>query len=316
MPNRQQTIAWGAILQLSLVVALLAMAGHLWQPTPPSDDNPFRGIQHVAPTPPFEFPHGGRKLFPQNRLVALYGVPGAPVLGALGQQNVTASVQRVKKLARAYQPYMTEQAYPTFEIIATVASASPTANNDYSAEVDTAVLARWINVAKANGIYVILDLQPGRTDFLTQAKQLKPLLLEPNVGLALDPEWRLTPTQVPLKQIGAVSIREVNQVGNWLAELTRANKLPQKIFLLHQFRNDMLPERDLLNTSHPELAYAIQMDGQGTQSQKRDTWRAITHPAPDNVHFGWKNFYQKDVTLLSPADTMLIRPKPWYVSYQ
>ena len=40
-------------------------------------------------------------------------------------------------------------------------------------------------------MYVVLDLQPGRTDFLTQAKRYEPLLALPHVGLALDPEWRL-----------------------------------------------------------------------------------------------------------------------------
>jgi hypothetical protein len=248
--------------------------------------------------------------------VALYGVPDVPVLGSLGRQNLPASIKRVQKLSRQYQPLMQERALPTFEIIATVASAFPTKNHDYSHEIEQATLQRWITAARKAGIYVVLDLQPGRTDFLTQAKQLKPLLVQPNVGLALDPEWRLKTHQVPLAQIGVVPIAEVNATANWLAALTHTNHLPQKLFLLHQFRTDMLPGRKHLNTTHPELAYAIQMDGQGAQSEKRDTWHAILQHPPTHVKFGWKNFYQKDETLLSPAQTMKIRPKPWYVSYQ
>ena len=59
----------------------------------------------------------------------------------------------------------------------------------------------------------MLDLQPGRTDFLTQAKLYAELLKQPHVGLALDPEWRLKPDQVHLVQIGSVSAEEINQMG-------------------------------------------------------------------------------------------------------
>jgi hypothetical protein len=68
---------------------------------------------------------------------------------------------------------------------------------------------------------VILDLQPGRTDFLTQAMIYEEFLRLPHVGLALDPEWRLEPNQVHLRQIGSVDAAEINQVGNWLASLVR-----------------------------------------------------------------------------------------------
>lgn len=263
----------------------------------------------------FDFP-GGNRIFPNHRMIALYGAPEAPVLGALGRQDLDEAIVRVKRLANKYQPHMTETALPTFEIIATVASEFPTGNNDYSRQLPYKTLNKWIQTARENGVYVILDLQPGRTDFLTQAKQLKPLLAQPNVGLALDPEWRLKKHQKPLVQIGAVSIKEVNQTARWLAELTRENNLPQKVFLLHQFRLDMLPDRQLLQTNHPELAFAIQMDGQGTQSQKQETWRAILRDAPARTNFGWKNFLVKDTRTLTPKQTMKITPKPWYVSYQ
>jgi hypothetical protein len=268
------------------------------------------------PAPVYTFPAGGRTIFPRHRLVALYGVPGAPVLGALGQQDLQASIQRVQELARQYQPHIKERVLPTFEIIATVASEFPTKNHDYSQEVNHTMLQQWITAARQAGIYVVLDLQPGRTDFLTQAKQLTPLLEQPNVGLALDPEWRLKPHQVPLVQIGGVSISEVNETANWLAALTHRKNLPQKLLLLHQFRTDMLPNRHQLNTSHSELAYAIQMDGQGTQAQKHDTWQSLLRQPPAQTKFGWKNFYVKDQVMLTPTQTMAIQPQPWYVSYQ
>lgn len=317
---RHVRFGWLPITQL-LLSALLLAAG-TWAYF--SDHYMQRAVRSEVTVPftvrarslPFALPSGGKTIFPQQKLVALYGAPGAPVLGALGQQDMQASIVRVKQLSAAYQPYSQAKILPTFEIIATVASESPTENNDYSKELSQKTLQTWITAARNAGIYVVLDIQPGRTDFLTQARQLTPLLSQPNVGLALDPEWRLKPNQIPLVQIGSVSIQEVNATANWLASLTRRNNLPQKLFLLHQFRNDMVVGRAQLNISHPELAYAIQMDGQGTQAQKQDTWRAILRQAPANTTFGWKNFYKKDTTLLTPAQTMAIKPQPWYVSYQ
>lgn len=269
------------------------------------------------PTPkPFEFPAGGRVLFPRYRLVGLYGSPETPALGALGEQPVVESIARVKQLATDYQQYSEETIYPTFEIIATVAAAGPTEDGNYSREAATESLISVIQAAKDAGIYVILDLQSARANSLDQAKLYEPLLLYPNVGLALDPEWRLEPNQYPLGQIGHINIDEVNSVSAWLSDLIVRHKLPQKVFMLHQFSLLMLPNRELLDVSRTNLAYIIQMDGQGSQPSKLDTWNAIMQGAPTGVQFGWKNFYDEDTPTLSIADTMALTPKPWYVSYQ
>ena len=47
-----------------------------------------------SPTEPPELIGGGTKLFPDRRFVALYGHPGTPGLGALGEQGPEASVAR------------------------------------------------------------------------------------------------------------------------------------------------------------------------------------------------------------------------------
>ena len=166
------------------------------------------------------------------------------------------------------------------------------------------------------GLYVLLDIQPGRTDFLTQARRYRTLLRRPHVGLALDPEWRLRPGEKHLEQIGSVGVDEVNEVADWLADLTRRRRLPQKMLLIHQFRLSMVRDRDRLDTSRDELAYVIQIDGQGPQGSKIDTWQAITTAPPDRVNFGWKNFYDEDAPVRSPEATMALTPPPVFVSYQ
>lgn len=315
------TVALGlcALLGLwTIVHAPVARQGRdIHQPDSHSNLGAMLPIPIPAPVPPpFTFPDGGRQLMPNFRLVALYGEPSEPALGALGEQPLADTIARAEALAAAFQPLCAQRVMPALEVITTVASDSPTANGDYSREVDAASLQPWIDAARAAGVYVVLDLQPGRTDFLTQAKEYQALLAQPNVGLALDPEWRLAAGEQPLMQIGSVSINEVNATIAWLANLTAADNLPQKLFVLHQFRLSMLPGRAQLDTSHANLAYIIQMDGQGAQQTKQSTWQIITAAPPPNVDFGWKNFYHKDSPVLTPEQTMQIAPQPWYVSYQ
>jgi len=218
--------------------------------------------------------------------VALYGQPGVAGLGALGEQDTAASVARIRSLAAHYAPLSTAQVLPTFEIIATVADSAAGADGDYSAETSVADLQPVVDAATAAGLYVVLDLQPGRTDFLTQARRYTPLLRRPNVGLALDPEWRLAPGQRHLQQIGSVDASEMNTVSAWLAELTSHARLPQKLLLIHQFQLAMIGNEASLNTNHPELAMVIQMDGQGSPEAKDRTWNAITAAAPTGIGFG------------------------------
>lgn len=264
-----------------------------------------------------ELPGGGQLLFPERMLVALYGHPGTGALGVLGEQPVDAAIQRARDHAAPYEPLAGGRAVvPAFEIIATVASEFPGPDGNYSAEADLELLRPWVEAAGEAGVYVVLDLQPGRTDFVTQAELYRPLLELPHVGLALDPEWRLAPDQVHLTQIGSVGVEEVNRVVTWLADLTRERRLPQKLLVLHQFRLDMLPGRELLDVSRDELAVMVHADGQGSQGDKQATWNALHQAAPP-VWWGWKNFYDEDAPMLTPEQTMQqVVPAPDLVSYQ
>ena len=264
-----------------------------------------------------QLPGGGQLIFPSHLLVALYGHPGAPVLGVLGEQDTEATLERARQTAQSYAALTERTVVPTLEIIASVASAEAGDDGDYSNEVPVEALRPLVEAAGAAGVYVVLDLQPGRTDFLTQAKIYEPLLSLPHVGLALDPEWRLEVDQRHLVQIGSVEASEVNQVVGWLADLTAANALPQKLLVLHQFQNRMVAGRETVDMSRDELALLIHVDGQGSQPAKQDTWRALQVDAPAGIAWGWKNFYDEDTPPLSPEQTMTeVAPVPDLVTYQ
>jgi hypothetical protein len=263
-----------------------------------------------------QLPGGGQVLFPGRRIVALYGTPGTPALGALGEQGLAASIARAKATAAQYAALAKVPVIPSFEIIATVAQASAGRSGLFSYEASVATLRPWVMAARKAGLFVTLDLQPGRASLLAQAIRYRSLLRLPNVGLALDPEWKLQPGELPLQQIGSVSVSEVNKVASWLAELTAKYRLPQKLLELHEFRLTMIQNLRRLDTRHDDLAIVINMDGQGAPGTKQQTWQSVVANAPRGVYFGWKDFYVKDTPMLGPKQTFRHRPSPVLISYQ
>ncbi|MCQ3804682.1 MAG: hypothetical protein OXC98_03115 [bacterium] len=262
-----------------------------------------------------ELPGGGRIMFPDRRLLAFYGGVSTPALGVLGEQDPPQALKRMTPFLEEYAAdgVMT---IPTFEIITTLATELPGTGGNYSAGFSIRALSPWIQYAAQEDVYVVLDLQPGRSDFLTQARRYEELLKLPHVGLALDPEWRLGPNQVHLRQIGSVTASEVNSVSKWLSELVREEKLPQKLFMIHQFRTDMIHNRESL-TVPPELAVVIHMDGQGPLSTKYNTWAVLQQGSEDRKWlWGWKNFFDEDSPMATPQEVLDLQPSPVFVSYQ
>ena len=263
-----------------------------------------------------ELPGGTQHVFGGKRYIALYGSPITPALGLLGEQDVPSTVARAEEMTEPYRALTEDTVVPAQEIIVTVAAGDPGDDGNYSNEGPVEWFIPLIEAAGDAGQYVILDFQPGRTDFLTQVQQYEELLAYPHVGIALDPEWRLGPDEVPLTRIGHVEIDEVNEVIAYLSDYVRENNLPQKMVVLHQFQLQMIRDRDQLDLSRSEVALLIHADGQGSQGAKAATWQALHQDAPEGIAWGWKNFIDEDLPMLTPEETYAVEPMPEFVSYQ
>ena len=137
------------------------------------------------------------------------------------------------------------------------------------------------------------------------------------MGLALDAEWKLQPGQQPTAQVGSASAAEINEATEWLANLTRENGLPQKALIVHQFQVAMLPDRQNINTSAPELSFILHADGHGSPGQKFDTWNVMREDLQPQFFMAWKNFIDEDMPMFTPDQTYnTVNPRPWFVSYQ
>ena len=253
------------------------------------------------------------QVFGGNRtLVAYYGTAGSGALGVLGEARPDAIIERLTRAARAFErPGRPVQ--PVFELIVTIADAVPGPDGDFNHDIARAEVERYIRAAHRHDALLLLDVQPGRASFVDVARRWTWALRDPRVGLALDPEWRMTRTEVPGRVIGRVDAAEVNEVSLWLANLTRREGLPQKLFVLHQFRTSMI-ERIGRVAVRRRLATVQHVDGFGTGEQKLATYRAVLRP--DRFHPGFKLFYDEDVRLMTPARVLAIRPRVRFVSYQ
>ena len=264
-----------------------------------------------------ELPGGGGLVFPGRRMIALYGHPYGPELGVMGEQDPAAAVALAQQYAADYQPLDDQPIVPAFEVIASVASGFPGDDGNYSNETPMEDLVPYVDAIVDAGGYAVIDLQPGQGSFLEQAKLYQDVLKRPNVGLALDAEWKLNPGEAPLSRIGSATAAEINEVADWLAQLVRDNNLPQKALVLHQFNVAMFPDRENIVTGQPELAWVLHADGHGVPEQKFETWDVLRQGLDPNFFMAWKNFIDEDFPTFTPEQTYQdVEPRPWFVSYQ
>ena len=302
---RRRAIAIGGVAVLAGIAVLVARGCG-------ADDEPAATRGAATPPPPAQLPGGGRRILPGHRVVAAYGAPQDRELGTLGIGTPAEAGQRLLKTADDYKLW--GPVLPAMELIAVIADGAPGDSGLYRTRQTDKVIRRYLRAARKVDALLILDIQPGRSDFLREAMALKRWLREPDVSLALDPEWRVSAPNVPGQVIGSVSAREVNAVSYWLAALVHERDLPQKLLLLHRFTSGMIDDPAALKR-RPGLAIAINVDGFGGQAVKRAKYREMAGQNPGFAN-GFKLFYEEDSGLLKPRQVMHLKPRPEVVVYE
>jgi hypothetical protein len=266
----------------------------------------------AQPPKPVELPLGGRKIFPRFRVVAFYGAPQSHELGALG---IGSPDQAVRRLARQAKPYAkkTRPVMLALELLADVANRDPGMDGLYRTRQPASVIRRYLAAARRAKALLLLDIQPGHADFLTETRHLDRWLREPDVGLALDPEWH-TPGAVPGTRIGSVQAEDVNAVARHVAAIVRRYNLPEKLFVVHQFTPNMIAGKERVQQP-PGLAMTMNVDGFGDRPNKISKYHQFTH---DGTHFhrGYKLFYEEDTNLMTPGSVLELQPRPDFVVYE
>lgn len=261
---------------------------------------------------PHELPGGGRRLFPDRFVVALYGSPLTHRLGRLGLGPPSFAAEALRHQALAYEG--PRRVLPALEVVSTVARGNPGPDGSYTNLLSEDMIEAYLAQARAIQGLLILDIQPGRRSFRDDVPRYERFLREPDVGLALDPEWRVGPSQIPGRVVGRVTATEVNEVIDYLAGIVRRYDLPQKLLVIHQFTPFMIENRHTLHIP-PEVAVTFDIDGVGKRAAKIANYQDLA-VGPSGSHQGIKLYYTRDVGLMAPWEILSLEPQPDLVIYQ
>lgn len=252
------------------------------------------------------------RLFPETRVAAVYG---APQLGAtiVGQRSPARSAAEAARLAGRYAEVDARPAQPGIDLIVTVATADKGPSGLYRTRQSPELIATYLDAARAVGGRLVLDIQPGRSTFIREARAFEQWLAEPDVDLALDAEWNVGRKGVPGVTTGKVKAREIDSVSGYLAGLVRANGLPQKALYVHQFREGSVRGRGAVVQRGAEVAVTLNFDGIGSPGAKIAGYRNLSQPGLFN---GFSVFVSRDSNPMGFRRIAALEPPPDYVMYQ
>ena len=277
--------------------------------------DPADPVDDAEAAPVAELPGGGTTILPDRRVVAYYGAPRDPALGTLGIGTPDEMAERLDKQAR---PYDTEKqpVLPAMELISTVAAQEPGETGDYNLQEPKALIEKYHAAARAAGAILILDIQPGHADFMSEVRRLEEFLVEPDVSLALDPEWHVRPPDVPGAVIGSVDAAEVNEVSAYLDDLVASQNLPQKLLILHRFTPNMVADVETLEP-RDNLAIVLNSDGFSDPVNKVAKYDELRPRGPtDEFYPGFKLFYEEDFPLMTPEEVLDLKHPPDFIVYE
>lgn len=260
-------------------------------------------------------------VLPFKRIVAYYGNFYSRGMGVLGEYAESVMLAKFAKEIEAWNAADPETpALPAIDYIAIVAQAGPGKDGMYRARMPHTEIDKAVALAeKVDGI-VILEVQAGLSDVMTEVRTLEKYLKMPQVHLALDPEFAMRPSgAAPGTRVGTVDAKDVNAAAEYLAGLVRENALPPKVLVVHRYTRAMVTNAAKI-VPLPEVQVVMDMDGWGGPSSKYATYEAYIRSEP--VQFtGFKLFYKNDVKrpgsrLLTPAEVLKLTPKPSFIQYQ
>lgn len=276
------------------------------------------GPTSVAATVPAWKVPGVRNVLATYRLAGFCGYPGAPGQGRLGIGRLQDRAAEIARLVRGYRRAGAKAAIPVLELIAVTVTASPGSDRMWRRRTSDAVIAKHLAAARSIGGMLLLNVQPGQSSFMTEAKALSKWLKQPDVGLAMDPEWRMHPGQVPMRQFGWVTGAELQATASYVAGLVKANRLPEKVVLFHQLAVSIVRDPGALKAVDG-ITWVRGVDGIGSRSMKTATYKRLTTRTPSYVHSGFKLFFVEDRhfgPLMTLTQVLALAPRPDYVMYE
>jgi hypothetical protein len=250
-------------------------------------------------------------VLPSNRVVALYGAPqmGQTILG------LTSPAGAARKLRAQSAPYGRLGDRPVvgaFDLVSVFATAGGGPDGLYRTRQSDDVISIYLEQARAAGARLILDIQPGRSTFIEEIRKLEEWIAEPDVDVALDAEWNVGRSGIPGSTDGKTTAGQVNRARKEVARIVRANDLPPKLLVVHQFARGSIRQRKRITTTR-DVQVLLNFDGIGSPAPKESGYAALSAP---QLFDGFSLFYRRDTPLMTPAQVLGLEPAPDLLLYQ
>jgi hypothetical protein len=259
-------------------------------------------------------------LLPARRIVAFYGNPLSKKMGVLGEYPKDEMLAKLDhEVARWAKADPSHPVQPALHLIVTVAQGAPGKNGLYRLQMRDSMVNEIYSWAKAKKALLFLDVQVGKSTLQAELPRLRPFLENPDVHLAVDPEFSMAPSgRVPGTKIGPFDAKDINWAVSWLDEIARSKNLPPKLLIVHRFTRPMVTNASQIKPT-PHVQVVMDMDGWGPPWLKFDSYHDYIKAEP--VQFtGFKLFFHNDTKkgdlLLTPAEVLRLNPRPLYIQYQ
>jgi hypothetical protein len=295
-----------AVLALLSITVIAAAASGTAPVPPPAPRAPL-----AKAAPPSE---DQSSYLDSHMLVSWYGNPWSERMGILGRLEDKALAEGLKKQASAYAAVTHKQVIPAYELVTIIGQPQPGRDGRYRRRESYDVIDRMLREARAAGFKLILDVQTGHSTVLDELSYLSRYLQEPDVYLALDPEFSMGDGGVPGQRIGMMHAADVNDAINVLEYVQARYNLPRKVLMVHQFTMAMLPDKEKISNS-PSIDVVLVADGFGPPALKRHTYSMVLRQRA-LAFSGFKLFYIQDTDLLQPSQVLALTPAPSVVIYQ
>jgi hypothetical protein len=259
-------------------------------------------------------------ILPAKRIVAYYGNPQSKKMGVLGEYPKDEMLAKLKKEAANWEKAdPSTPVQPALHLVAVVAQGEPGKAGLYRMVMPDKIVSMVHDWAKEAGAIMFVDIQTGHDNIRNLLPRFEWLLKEPDVHLAIDPEFNMGPHGPrPCAKIGTFDAADINYASSYLESLVEKYHLPPKVFIVHRFRRTMVTNYKQIQL-HPKVQIVMNMDGWGAPWLKRDSYHDYIIKEPVQ-YTGFKLFYYNDTKkgdpLMTPQEILRFIPKPIYIQYQ
>ena len=304
---------WSAATEADEITAPGAQRGglptadevHRWERAVRRSEGDLKGR---VPAPAIS--RGSRTLFPQNRVVSLYGASGG--FGVLGRKSVNGAARKLKRQAKPYARRSNIPVVKAFDLVAVIATSCQNRRDKCRTRVSDSTIRRYLQKIRQLNGRLILDIQPARSNVLNEIAHLRPFLRKPDVDVAIDAEWNVGRRGTPGQDQGSISAKKLNKASIELQSIVRHNNLSQKLLIVHEFhKRSIRHEGDVKRRDEVDVTFNF--DGIGSPAAKKAGYRQLSTRRLFN---GFSLFYKLDDNLMSPRSVLRLDPKPDYVMYQ